>query len=141
MRVLTIAGLLFALLTLGAACGHLDMTPPASAERVLNCAVTNNTQAELPPDTEVTVRVMDVSAANGRGEVLAEETVVNPPRMPVMVRVEFQAEDAVLRRGVNVEARVAVGGKLRYMTTSAHPITTSNVNETHVIQLVTVANR
>lgn len=141
MRVLTLAGIAFGLVTFLAGCGHVDMTPPASADRVLNAVVTNNTQAELPPDTEVVVRVVDVSADDGRGEVLGEETVMNPAQMPVSVRVEYRAEDATLRRGVNVEARISIGGRLRYLTTSAHPITPGNVNDTHIVQVSTVANR
>lgn len=140
MKALLFAG--FAVLSLCVAgCGHLDLTPPGPVDRVLNAVVTNNTQGELPSDTEVTVRVIDLSAGQGRGEVLGEETVMNPGRMPVSVRVEFRAEDLLLRRSVNVEARVAVGGRLRYMTTSAHPVTLGNVNDTHFIEVAAVGKR
>lgn len=117
------------------------MATPSSADRVLNAVVTNNTQMELPTDTEVTVRVIDLSRGEARGEVLAEETVLNPGRMPVSVRIEYRAEDAVLRGSVAVEARVAMGGRLRYASTSAHPITVGNVNDTHVIEVASMVKR
>lgn len=141
MKLFTLVGVAGSLGLLAAGCGHLDMTPPGSADRVLNAMVTNNTESELPPDTEVMVRVVDLSRGESRGEVLAEETVKNPGRMPVAVRVEYRADDATLRRSVNVEARVSVGGRLRYMTTSAHPITPGNADDTHVIEVSLVAKR
>lgn len=124
-----------------AGCGHLDSAPPGAADRVLSGVVTtNNGGGELPPGTEVSVRIVDLSRGEGRGEVLAEDTITNPGRMPVAFRLEYRAEDVVLMRSVNVEARVAVGGRLRYTTTGGHPITLSNVNDSHVV-LVELANR
>lgn len=123
-----------------AGCGHLDLTPPAAADRVLSGTVTNNSMTELPPGTEVTVRIVDLSRGEGKGEVLGEDTIVNPPRMPVPFRIEYRAEDAVLLRSVNVEARVSVDGRLRYTTISGHPITLGNVNDRHVLE-VSLAGR
>lgn len=119
-----------------AGCAHLDTTPPASAERVLTGIVSNGTNAPLPSNSEVTVRIVDLSRGEGRGEVLGEQTILNPGSMPVMFRIEYVAEDAVLRRSVNVEARVSVGGRLRYTTTTAHPVTMGNLSETHVLDVV-----
>ena len=42
---------------------------------------------------------------------------------PVSFRIEYTADDAMLRRGLNVEARVSFGGKLRYRTINAHVVT------------------
>ncbi len=122
-----------------AACSHLDTTPRASADRVLTGVVSNNTNAELPANSEVTVRVMDVSQGESRAEVLGEQTIENPGHMPVMYRIEFRAEDALLSRGVNVEARISVGGHLRYTTTSAHPVTPGNVNDSHPLEVTLTA--
>lgn len=123
-------------------CKHLDTSATASPDRVLTGVVTNNTGGgELPPDTEVTIRVVDLSRGESRGEVLGEETIMNPGRMPVSFRLEYRAEDAVLMRSVNVEARISVGGKLRYMTIAGHPITLGNVNSSHVVVVEFAANR
>lgn len=122
-------------------CANLDTMGPGAADRVLTGVVTTPSGgAELPPDAEVTIRVVDLSSGEGRGEVLGEDTILNPGRMPVAFRVEYRAEDAVLMRSVNVEARVAVGGKLRYMTMGGHPVTLGNVNDSHVV-VVAPTNR
>ncbi len=118
-----------------AGCDHLDTTPPAPADRILSGVVTNNAQTELPADSEVTVRVLDVSRGESRSEVLGEQTIKNPGRMPVAFRIEYRAEDAILARGVTVDARISVGGRLRYTTASAHPVTLGNVHDSHVVEV------
>ncbi|HWL17019.1 MAG TPA: YbaY family lipoprotein [Opitutus sp.] len=124
-----------------AGCANLDSFAPGPADRVLTGVITNNTGGgELPPNTEVTIRVVDLSRGEGRGEVLGEETIMNPARMPVSFRVEYTAEDQLLMRSVNVEARIAVGGRLRYTTVQGHPVTLANVNDSHVV-VVEAANR
>lgn len=134
MKSLTFAGFALSLGLLLSGCGHLDTTPPASADRVLNGTV-DHAGEELPDGSEVIVRVVDFSRGENRGEVLGEATIANPGRMPVPFRIEYRAEDAQLLRTVNVEARVSVGGQLRYTTTTAHPVTIGNVNDAHVISV------
>jgi uncharacterized lipoprotein YbaY len=55
--------------------------------------------------------------------------------MPVPFRIEFSADDALLRRGVNLEARISVAGRLRYTTTLAHPLTLANAGDSHVVEV------
>ncbi|MCR6655344.1 MAG: YbaY family lipoprotein [Opitutus sp.] len=136
---------LFSLLLLGlwasAGCGHLDLAATNDAERVLTGFVTNPNGGELPPDTEVTIRIVDYSRGEERGETLGEQVIQNPGRFPVPIRIEYRAEDAVLMRRVNVEARISVGGRLRYATGSGHPITLHNVNDSHFVQVDLVGRR
>lgn len=123
-------------------CAHLDTSMTSPADRVLAGTVTTRTGGgPLPADSEVTIRIVDLAANDGRGETLAEETIGNPGAMPVAFRIEYRAEDAVLIRDVNVEARIAVGGRLRYKTMGGHPITLGNVNDTHVLQVEPTAQR
>lgn len=119
-----------------AGCGHLDTSSLGAADRVLTGYITNNTGGgELPANSEVWIRILDLSQGLDKGEVLGEETIMNPGRMPVNFRIEYRAEDAVLMRSVTVDARISVDGRLRYMTKTAHPITLGNVNDTHVVQV------
>lgn len=117
-------------------CAHLDTTAPGAADRVLTGHVTNDSGGgELPANSEVWIQVVDFGDGMSRGEVLGETTVMNPGRMPVPFRVEFRAEDAVLRGSVAVEARISVNGRLRYITKAAHPVTLNNVNDTHRVEV------
>jgi uncharacterized lipoprotein YbaY len=125
-----------------AGCAHLDTSAPGADDRVLTGVVTSGAGGgALPPDSEVTIRIVDLSGADGRGETLGEATIENPGAMPVAFRIEYRAEDATLMRDVNVEARISVGGRLSYMSMGGHPITLSNVNDSHVIQVMPTAER
>lgn len=125
----------------GGGCQSLDLTPPHSADRVVTGVVNNDSGADLSKDSEVTVRVMDFSGGEERAVVLGEQTLKNPGRMPVPFRIEYRAEDAQLARSVSIEARVSVGGHLRYVTASRHPITVGNVDDSHVLEVELAVKR
>ena len=134
MKSLALAVFSVSLGWLFSGCAHLDTTPPSSADRVLS-GVVDHAGEDLPPGSEVLVRVMDLSRGEGRGEVLGETTIANPGKMPVPFSIEYRAEDAQLLRTINVEARVSIGGKLHYTTMTAHPLTVGNVKDSHVISV------
>jgi uncharacterized lipoprotein YbaY len=134
MKTFSFAALSVSLGLLFSGCGHLDTTPASGDDRVLTGTV-DHAGEDLPEGTEVVVRVVDLSRGESRGELLGETTVTNPPKMPVPFRIEYRAEDAQLMRTINVEARVSVGGKLRYTTTTGHPVTLGNVNDPHQISV------
>lgn len=128
------AVLVASLAVLAGACSHLDMSPPSSFDRVLT-GVVDHAGEDLPSGSEVVVRIVDDSAGVSRPEVLGEATIKNAAKMPVGFRIEYRAEDAQLMRSVNVEARVSIGGRLRFTTTTGHPITLGNVNDAQVISV------
>ena len=137
MKLFSSGLLVIAMGLLGTGCNNLDLTGPGSAERVVEGAVViYPADVTLPPGTEVTVRVLDMTRGEGRGEVLGEETITNPASAPIPFHIEYRAEDEVLRRRVTIDARVSTGRTLRYYTASAHPITPGNVNDKHMVEVV-----
>ena len=124
-----------------AGCAHLDVTPEGSPDRVLNGTV--NVRATLPAGAQILVRVVDISNRElGRPansdlsradrprpvpveRVLGEQTLTlsAATNEPVPFRVEYRADDALLRHGLNVEARISVDGKLRHRSVNAHVLT------------------
>src|SRR5690606_32946082 len=123
-------------------CALMDPSVLGPDDRVLTGEVRSVAgDVDLPPNSEVTIRVVDLSGADGRGETLAEETIENPGRMPVAFRSVYRGVDAGLMGYVKVEARISVDGRLSYVSTGGHPITMNNVNATHVIQVMPTAQR
>lgn len=117
-------------------CGHLDTSFTNTADRVLTGVVSASAMGEgtmLPADAEVIVRVIDLGHGMGHGEELGEETIKGPVQMPVPFRIEYRAEDPVLLGSVNVEARISIGGQVRYLTMTGHPVTLGNANQSHVV--------
>lgn len=134
MKKIAVALSLFALIFAG--CSHLDTTAPGDADRVVTGVVTAGSDESLPDHCEVWVRVLDVSHGEARPEVLGEQTITNPGHLPVPFKIEFRAEDAVLRQSVSIDARISVGRQLRYYTASRHPLSVSNVTEPQTVLVV-----
>jgi len=111
-----------------AGCGQIDLTPESNPSRALTGRIDLAGPAALPADALVTVRVVDASAGMPP-QVLGSQTIRSPGAAPIAFRVEYSAEDDVLRRGLNVEARVSYGGKVRYFNVSKYVVTLSNAAE------------
>jgi uncharacterized lipoprotein YbaY len=108
----------------------------------------------LPPDAVVVVRVVDPTGVTETSptevlgspstsqpmhslpaKVLGEQVIKNASASPVSFRVEYTAIDEQLRRGINIEARVSFGGKLRYFNRNSYAITLNNVSDPHRISV------
>jgi uncharacterized lipoprotein YbaY len=120
---------------LTAGCGHLDVTPQDDPNRVLNGTVVfGNDPMLLPDDAVVVVSVIDavpppplpmtpdnqmlkrpVPPPDVPPEVLGEQTIRHPGDSPIPFRIEYRAESDQLRHGLNIEARVSYGGRVRYL--------------------------
>jgi uncharacterized lipoprotein YbaY len=144
-RFLALAAVGFALFTLG--CGHVDLTPESDPDRVLTGTVNVHMDLLPPPDAEVVVRLVelpDVTAASTRAQkdvvigdngtrerpesVVAETVIHAPATLPIPFRLEYHASDALLRRGLNVEARISWGKQLRFRTLDAQVVTLATAN-------------
>ncbi len=119
-------------------CGQLDLTPEGNPSRVATGQVEVGEDAPLPADTVVTVRIVDASAVGMAPQVLGSQTIKNPGVTPIPFRVEYRAEDEVLRHGLNIEVRVSVDGKVRYYNQNHHVITLANATEAHRINVTPV---
>lgn len=109
-------------------CGHVEVTPEGDPNRVLTGTVNLRIPADLPGDASMVVRVVDKARSEVGLRVLGEQVIARAGNAPVPFRVEFQASDAMLRHGVNVEARISSGGKLRYYNINANGLTLSNLD-------------
>lgn len=116
-------------------CGQLDITPEGDPSRVVTGQVEIGEDVALPADTVVTVRVEDASGIGMPPQVLGSQTIKSPGVAPVPFRVEYRAEDDVLRRGLNIEVRVSIGGKVRYFNANHHVVTLGNAGEAHRISV------
>jgi uncharacterized lipoprotein YbaY len=114
-----------------AGCGQLDLTPEGDPSRVLVGEVDVGNDVTLPADTVVTVRVVDASVTGMPPQVLGAQTIGSPVGAPIPFRVEYRAEDEVLRRGLNIEVRISYGGKVRFFNRNNYAVTLGNAADTH----------
>lgn len=143
MKAAVLAMALTASLAGLAGCQHLDVASEGRRARVLTGTI--NTGVPLPAGTEISVRLIArVGAMPGQPPVgdqpvvrqtagVAEQIVgeqvqklTAPAAEAVPFRLEYDADDALLRHGLNVEARVYYNGRVRFRTVNAHVVTLSS---------------
>ena len=135
-------------------CAHLDLTPEGNPDRFVTGTVEIGLMTTLPADAVVVVRVVDPTgvtdtsptevlgspsasqpARSMPAKVLGEQVIKNAAGSPVPFRIEYTAMDEQLRRGINIEARVSFGGRLRYFNRNSYAITLNNVSDPHRISV------
>ena len=137
-----------------AGCGRmaLDLAPEGNPNRVLTGAVDFREPFSLPPDAVLVVRVVDPNRVTETAptailgepstvplqsklppKILGEQTIRNLGGPPIPFRVEYTAVDEQLRRGLNVEARIAYGGKVRFLNVNSYAVTLGNASDSHTI--------
>lgn len=150
----------FFLLVLGVAlfaslgCGHVETTVGSDPNRVVTGTVNVRMNLIPPPDAEIVVRIVeppDVTSAPAaaskdlvigergtreRPEQLVGEQIIRAPgALPLPFRIEFRADDGMLRHGLNVEARISWGGRLRFRTIESQVITLRSIERAEPIAI------
>jgi uncharacterized lipoprotein YbaY len=143
---------------LAGGCGHVSTTTGGETNRVIAGTVNFPGNVVLPADAEVLVRLVD-AAAMGRSravankdlpvvdrpraeltaQVLGEQTIKAPPAGPVAFSIEYTADDSLLRHGLNLEARISFGGRVRFRTVTTRAVTLGNASDPHAIWVEAVA--
>jgi len=148
--LLTACAALFA----GAGCSHIEITQEGNPNRTVTGTVEFRSELVLPDDAEVVVRVVDPAgteqmraAANSDlplgdraklapvPQVLGEQTIKSAKGGSIPFHVEYVADDSMLRHGLNIDARISFGGKVRFRTAVAHVLTLGNAESPHTVWL------
>ncbi len=138
----------------GAGCSNFEITKEGDPNRSVNGTVEFRSEIVLPADAELVVRVVDPSgteqmrmAANNDlplgnrakmepvPQVLTEQTIKGVKGGSIPFHVEFIADDSMLMHGLNIDARMSFGGKIRFRTAVAHVLTLGNLEDPHAIWL------
>ena len=145
---------------LGVGCSHLDFAPPGDPDRVLTGTVSYS--GTLPDNAEVLVRVVDPSPRPANADTLTPpnqppllnrpvtatiatnaaigpqelgvQVIKHPGASPLAYRVEYRAEDEVLRHGVNIEVRITYDGRVRMFNSNQYSVTLPDVKDPHPIE-------
>lgn len=139
-------------LALAAGCGHLEVVTSGDPQRSVHGTVEFRATGALPEDAVLVVRIVDMAGTEQKrsvaardlpiGErakaepvpqVLAEQTIKGFTGNSVPFTLEFVADDDLLRHGLNIDARISSGGKVRFRTANAHVVTLGNVDYPHTV--------
>lgn len=106
-----------------ASCAHLDTSLDPAGQMVLSGTVNFRSDEPLPSDALVVVRLLDVTRADSPPQVLAEQIQKGALSSPVPFSFEYKAEDIQPPKRANLEARISIGGRLRYSSMNRVAVT------------------
>ncbi len=121
-----------------ASCAQIELSPVGNPERVVVGTVDTGREGALPADAVVVVRVVDASNPAAPPQVLGSQTIRSPGVAPIAFRVEYRAEDDLLRQGLNIEARVSYDGRVQFYNVSKHLLALSNATQPHRVAVVPI---
>jgi uncharacterized lipoprotein YbaY/heat shock protein HslJ len=85
----------------------------------------------LPPGAVVEVKLLDVSRSGAPSVTIAEQRIRPAGRqVPVAFELRYDPRRIEERRRYAVQARILVGGRVRYINTEAHPVITGGHPDT-----------
>jgi uncharacterized lipoprotein YbaY len=138
----------------GPACSHIEITQEGDPHRTVSGTVEFRSDLALPADAVVVVRLVDLAGteqmratanrdlplgdrakADPVPQVLGEQTITGAKGGSIPFHIEFMADDRLLRHGLNLDARISFGGKVRFRTASGHVVTLGNVEYPHTVWL------
>ena len=122
---LFVVGLAAALMAALAACTAPTVAPQPPAMKTLNGTLSYRLRIAIPPETEATVRLVDVSRADAPATVIAETRFKTEGRqVPLPFRLEYDPSriDQRLRYAVSGELRA--GGRILFLNTTRHSVLT-----------------
>src|SRR4051812_43483082 len=93
-----------------AACSHIEIKPESNPDRVLSGTINLAAATELPANAVVTVRLTDQTQSGQPPTVIAEQNIAHSATLPIPFRLEYHADEATLRRGLNLDVRISIGG-------------------------------
>jgi uncharacterized lipoprotein YbaY len=107
----------------GSGCAYMEVTPIGDSDRVMTGKVTYDPAEAVPAGAILSVRIVDLSDQASGPVLLGQQRVAISGTPPFEFRAEYRADDSLLRKGVNVETKILVNGKLRYGNLTAHVVT------------------
>lgn len=119
LRLLAL-GTVAALLVAG--CAAPKKPEPAGDRLSLTGTINFRERIALPYDAVLTVRLLDVSRTDAPAIVLAERSVAQPGNPPLPFELRYRPAEAARGHRFVVEARIEVGGRLRFSTVEPHPV-------------------
>jgi putative lipoprotein len=103
--------------------GASSISAPARAGE-LRGTVNFRQATMLVPGMAVEVKLVDASRGDGSGETLGATTIREPRNLPVPFVLNYEPARIDPRRRYEVQARVMVDGRVRWINTTAYPVLT-----------------
>jgi putative lipoprotein len=130
------ASLLLSLLLVSCAGHHGTASASTPAETVVgnvSGTVTYLERMALPAGAVIKVQLADVSRADAPAVVISRREIVPLSQVPIPFTLTYDPRQIVAGHRYVVQARIEVDGKLRFINTTAYPVTPGHAGSIEVI--------
>ncbi|MGL4285894.1 MAG: YbaY family lipoprotein [Phreatobacter sp.] len=103
-----------------------------AAPMTLRGTVSYRERMALPPGAVVEVKLIDVSLADAPARTIAETRVAAGPGSPIRYRLRFDRAEIQPRRSYALQARISLGDRLLFITTTRHTVFAGGPNRTDI---------
>jgi uncharacterized lipoprotein YbaY len=116
---------------------YVDTTPQPTGNQVLHVTVGWPAGITLPADAAVAVLLLDDSNSN----TLATQRLEHPGSSPVAFQLAYKADDLQPPHRVRLEARISIGGQLRYTSgRQRYFVTTANAADSFALTVAPLSS-
>lgn len=105
----------------------LHATPSTATDKlpgVVTGTVTYRERMALPPNAVVEVELRNVSLTDVQATVIASQTIVNPPQVPIAFRLEFDLRQIEPRYSYAISARITIEDQLAFINDQSYLVLT-----------------
>ncbi|OHV83817.1 YbaY family lipoprotein [Rhizobium sp. LCM 4573] len=107
--------------------------PAMAAIKALEGTVAYRERMALPPGASVEIKLVDVSLADSPSKTLAEITFTPEGQVPLPYRLEYDDAEIQPGRSYALQARITLGDRLMFITTTRHAVFTGEAGETNIM--------
>ncbi|MFV0423109.1 YbaY family lipoprotein [Oleidesulfovibrio sp.] len=140
-KQLSFRSLLFAFGTLLLLCFALTacaVKNPAPEHATVTGTALYRERIMLPPDAELTIRLLDVSLADAPAKTLGVQVIPSPGNPPYAFSVAYDPAEIDPRHTYSVAADIRVNGKLLFITDTHYSVITRGASNTAELVLIKV---
>src|SRR5262245_60121684 len=126
MKLLVALFCSLAILSVGAGCTKkAPASPSALASARITGKITYLEKMALPADALIEVQLEDTSRQDAAGEVIGEQTILNPGQVPVSFSIDYDPARIVSGHSYGIRAKILSNGQLLYTNSTAVPVITN----------------
>jgi uncharacterized lipoprotein YbaY len=110
--------------------------PAEAGSARLTGTVVYRERVALPADSEVEVKLLEIGRAGAPARTLARQVIPRPGQPPIPFELRYDSKAVIPEETYQVEARITVGGRLRFISTRRFAVLTRGAPRDRVEVLV-----
>lgn len=115
-----------------------SQTKTVASEKTISGEVIYRERIALPPEAALIVQLADVSLADAAATIIAETSIQPTGQVPVGFNLSFDPQKIVPGHSYAIQARIAAGDTLWFVTDERHSVNPLDVSDSIVVNVTAV---